>query len=39
VQIDAFRFDIMGHLLVRTLRKMRAGLDALTPEKDGVNGR
>lgn len=38
-QIDGFRFDIMGHLLVSTLAKMRAGLDALTLDKDGVDGR
>ena len=39
LQIDGFRFDIMGHLMVSTLEKMRAGLDALTLEKDGVDGK
>ncbi|KAJ9508470.1 hypothetical protein QJQ45_012002 [Haematococcus lacustris] len=38
-KIDGFRFDIMGHLMVSTLAKMRAGLDALTPERDGVDGK
>ncbi|GAX86296.1 hypothetical protein CEUSTIGMA_g13708.t1, partial [Chlamydomonas eustigma] len=38
-KIDGFRFDIMGHLLVSTLSKMRRRLDELTIEKDGVNGR
>ena len=38
-QIDGFRFDIMGHLLVSTLEKMRSQLDKLTLEKDGVDGR
>ena len=39
IQIDGFRFDIMGHLLVSTLAKMRSRLDELTLEKDGVDGR
>ena len=39
MQIDGFRFDIMGHLLVSILLKMRARLDALTLDKDGVDGR
>ncbi len=38
-QIDGFRFDIMGHLLVSTLDKMRQGLDRLTLDKDGVDGK
>jgi pullulanase/glycogen debranching enzyme len=38
-QIDGFRFDIMGHLLLRTLKKMRARLDALTLEQHGVDGK
>ncbi|KAG2494697.1 hypothetical protein HYH03_007213 [Edaphochlamys debaryana] len=33
-KIDGFRFDIMGHLMLTTLNKMRSSLDALTPEKD-----
>ncbi len=39
VQIDGFRFDIMGHMLVSTLLKMRSRLDELTIERDGVDGR
>ncbi|GFR45769.1 hypothetical protein Agub_g7223 [Astrephomene gubernaculifera] len=39
-KIDGFRFDIMGHLMMSTMDKIRASLDALTPEKDdGVVGR
>eukprot|EP00983_Pelagomonas_calceolata_P031519 988567-Pelagomonas_calceolata.AAC.1 len=38
-QVDGFRFDIMGHMLLRTLNKMRAALDGLTVEKDGVDGK
>ena len=39
LQIDSFRFDIMGHMLVSTLQKMPTRLNELTPEKDGVDGR
>jgi pullulanase/glycogen debranching enzyme len=39
IQVDGFRFDIMGHMLLRTLNKMRAALDGLTVEKDGVDGK
>jgi len=38
-KIDGFRFDIMGHMMLSTLNKMRARLNELTPEKDGVDGR
>ncbi|GLC65145.1 Cytochrome c oxidase subunit 1 [Pleodorina starrii] len=39
-KVDGFRFDIMGHLMLSTMNKIRASLDALTPEKDhGVIGR
>jgi len=38
-KVDGFRFDIMGHMLLRTLNKMRAALDGLTVEKDGVDGK
>ena len=37
-QIDAYRFDIMGHLFLHTMRKIQAGLGELTLEQDGVNG-
>ncbi len=39
LQVDGFRFDIMGHMLLRTLNKMRAALDGLTPEEHGVDGK
>ncbi|EFJ43973.1 hypothetical protein VOLCADRAFT_118899, partial [Volvox carteri f. nagariensis] len=39
-KVDGFRFDIMGHLMLSTMTKIRTSLDALTPEKDhGVRGR
>ena len=38
-KVDGFRFDLMGHHLVSDMQAARAALDALTPEKDGVNGR
>ncbi|ADV68370.1 pullulanase-type alpha-1,6-glucosidase [Deinococcus maricopensis] len=38
-KIDAFRFDLMGHHMVEDLRAVRAALDALTVQKDGVDGR
>jgi 1,4-alpha-glucan branching enzyme len=38
-RIDAFRFDLMGHHMTRNMEKVRAALDALTPERDGVDGR
>ena len=37
-QIDAYRFDIMGHLFLQTMRKIQAGLRELTLERDGVDG-
>ena len=36
--MDGFRFDIMGHIMVPTMRKIQAALGALTLEKDGVDG-
>ncbi len=38
-KVDGFRFDLMGHHLVANMRAVRAALDALTPERDGVEGR
>lgn len=39
-KIDGFRFDIMGHLMLRNMQDIRASLNRLTPEKDdGVDGR
>ena len=37
-KIDGFRFDLMGHHLVENMLTLRAALDALTLEKDGVDG-
>jgi len=38
-KVDGFRFDIMGFHLKSNLLKVRAALDALTPGKDGVDGK
>lgn len=38
-KVDAFRFDLMGHHMVVNMQKVRAALDALTLEKDGVDGK
>jgi pullulanase len=38
-KVDGFRFDIMGFHLKSNMLKVRAALDALTREKDGVDGR
>ncbi|BDG05271.1 pullulanase-type alpha-1,6-glucosidase [Anaeromyxobacter oryzae] len=38
-KVDGFRFDLMGHHMKRNMLKVRAALDALTPEKDGVDGK
>ncbi len=37
-KIDGFRFDLMGHHSRDNLLAVREALDALTPEKDGVDG-
>jgi pullulanase-type alpha-1,6-glucosidase len=38
-KVDGFRFDLMGHHMKRNIVKLRAALDALTVERDGVDGR
>jgi len=38
-KVDGFRFDLMGHHSVANMKGVRAALDALTPERDGVDGR
>ncbi|WP_347338495.1 pullulanase-type alpha-1,6-glucosidase [Cellulomonas sp. WB94] len=38
-KVDGFRFDLMGHHSVETMKAVRTALDALTPRKDGVDGR
>ena len=35
---DAFRFDLMGHHMVPDMEAVRAALDALTLERDGIDG-
>ncbi|MBD3367990.1 MAG: DUF3372 domain-containing protein, partial [Candidatus Eisenbacteria bacterium] len=37
-KIDGFRFDLMGHHMKSNMVKVREALDALTMEKDGVDG-
>ena len=36
--VDGFRFDLMGHHMLDNMQRVRAALDALTLEKDGVDG-
>jgi len=38
-KVDGFRFDLMGHHMLSNMVKLRAMLDALTVESDGVDGR
>jgi pullulanase-type alpha-1,6-glucosidase len=38
-KIDGFRFDLMGHHMLRSMQAARAALDGLTIEKDGVDGK
>ncbi|SEM80780.1 alpha-1,6-glucosidases, pullulanase-type [Stigmatella aurantiaca] len=38
-KVDGFRFDLMGHHLKANMLKVRQALDALTLEKDGVDGK
>ncbi|MEM1024578.1 MAG: pullulanase-type alpha-1,6-glucosidase [Myxococcota bacterium] len=37
-KVDAFRFDLMGHHMVRNMELSKAALEALTMEADGVDG-
>ncbi len=37
-KVDGFRFDLMGHHMVPNMEHVRQALDALTLEKDGVDG-
>ncbi|WP_420175616.1 pullulanase-type alpha-1,6-glucosidase [Luteococcus sp. OSA5] len=36
--VDGFRFDLMGHSSARNMARVRAALDELTLEDDGVDG-
>ncbi|AAF09983.1 alpha-dextran endo-1,6-alpha-glucosidase [Deinococcus radiodurans R1 = ATCC 13939 = DSM 20539] len=38
-KVDGFRFDLMGHHMVADMQAARRALDALTPAKDGVDGK
>ena len=38
-RVDGFRFDLMGHHSTETMQAVRSALDALTPRRDGVNGK
>ena len=38
-KVDGFRFDLMGHHMLADMKAVRAALDALTLEKDGVDGK
>ena len=37
-KVDGFRFDLMGHHMLDDMKAVRAALDELTLEKDGVDG-
>lgn len=39
MQVDGFRFDIMGHLMLSTMKKIQAALGELTLEQHGVDGK
>jgi pullulanase-type alpha-1,6-glucosidase len=38
-KVDGFRFDLMGHHMKANILRVRDALAALTPERDGVDGR
>ncbi|MBA4384711.1 MAG: DUF3372 domain-containing protein [Anaerolinea sp.] len=38
-KVDGFRFDLMGHHMLSNMEAVRSALDALTLEKDGVDGK
>jgi pullulanase-type alpha-1,6-glucosidase len=38
-KVDGFRFDLMGHHMLEDMQAVRAALDALTIENDGVDGK
>ncbi|WP_343245892.1 pullulanase-type alpha-1,6-glucosidase [Streptomyces sp. SID5785] len=38
-KVDGFRFDLMGHHPKADILAVRKALDALTPQKDGVDGK
>jgi pullulanase len=38
-KVDGFRFDLMGHHMLRNMQTVRAALDSLTLKVDGVDGK
>ena len=38
MQVDGFRFDIMGHLMLSSMKKIQGALGQLSLEGDGVDG-
>ena len=38
-KVDGFRFDLMGHHMLRNMQAVRTALDNLTLKKDGVDGK
>ena len=38
-KVDGFRFDLMGHIMLSTMTRAKAALEALTLENDGVDGK
>lgn len=38
-KVDGFRFDLMGHHMVADMQAARTALNALTVQRDGVDGR
>ncbi|KAK9823625.1 hypothetical protein WJX72_004323 [[Myrmecia] bisecta] len=38
-KVDGFRFDIMGHIMESTMRKLQDAVRRLTRDKDGVDGK
>nr|GEW40331.1 pullulanase 1, chloroplastic [Tanacetum cinerariifolium] len=38
LQIDGFRFDLMGHMMKSTMMRAKSVLESLSRDKDGVDG-
>lgn len=38
-KVNGFRFDLMGHHMLENMQRVRAALDRLTLEQDGVDGK
>ena len=38
-KVNGFRFDLMGHHSLENMQRLRAALDRLTVQRDGVDGR